>query len=187
MTANQEFVDLVYNEVGSELKQHGDFLIKLLEEDDWSFVIKSHALIEASVTNLLIRRIGEPEMTKFVKRMPLSDSESGKVVLLKDLGLLDSGLRSFIRWYSELRNKLVHNLEHIDFQLESHFASLDPNQKKSWKKKVNDIIEIPETLEKIFYSNWKIPLTLCLNKIIGECSFKGGRCEAIRKIQNMRD
>ena len=35
------------------------FFIRLVAEDDWSFVIKIHALYEAAVTKLITEKVGE--------------------------------------------------------------------------------------------------------------------------------
>ena len=39
-----------------------DFYAKLLDEDDWSFVIKANALVEAACSDALAARLHAPEL-----------------------------------------------------------------------------------------------------------------------------
>lgn len=71
------------------------FIQGLLKEDDWSFVIKLHALIEASVAHMLTARLGE-NLSEFVHGMNLRGRTS-KLSLaraLECLGLPTSATRS---------------------------------------------------------------------------------------------
>lgn len=44
----------------------------LLDEDDWSFVIKLHALFEAACTHLLLYHFKEPNLARVFSRLELS-------------------------------------------------------------------------------------------------------------------
>lgn len=59
------------------------FIIDLLDQDDWSFVIKAHAMLEAAVTELVLEHLGETRLKEVVDRLPLSDGQIGKVVIAK--------------------------------------------------------------------------------------------------------
>jgi hypothetical protein len=116
------------------LKENSDFMITLIEDDDWSMIIKSHALIESLVTELLLVVTEEPKLRKLIERLPLSDEQTGKVKMAKDYELLSPRERAFIKKLSSLRNGLVHNFENINFKLEDHVKTLsDSGQKKSWQ------------------------------------------------------
>jgi hypothetical protein len=93
------------------------FFEKLLREDDWSFLIKLHALIEAASTNVLVEALNRPELRDQLARAPLSDSEYGKLPMLKSLGIVNAPYRGFVRKLSELRNRAVHNVEHTSMSL----------------------------------------------------------------------
>jgi hypothetical protein len=95
------------------------FFEKLLHEDDWSFLIKLHALVEAASTNVLTEALNRPELRDQLARTPLSDSESGKLPMMKSLGIVSTPYRGFIRKLSELRNRAVHNVEHTSMSLKS--------------------------------------------------------------------
>ncbi len=118
----------------SDLEQKNEFMFSLLEGDDWSMIIKSHALVESLVTELIVSITEEPVLKSTIERLPLSDEQIGKIKIAKDYELLTSSQRTFIKKISELRNNLVHKFENIDFNLSEYITTLDKNQKKSWQK-----------------------------------------------------
>jgi len=122
------------DEISEEVKKNQDFLLSLLDEDDWSVIIKSHALIESLLTELIIKKTEQNSLKSVVERLPLSDEQIGKLKIAKDYGLLSAQQRSFVKKLSSLRNDLVHKFENIDFDLKTSVNELDKNQKKSWQK-----------------------------------------------------
>lgn len=120
-------------ELLSELKGKSDFMLSLIESDDWSMIIKSHALLESLVTELIVSRTEEPKLKALLERLPLSDDQIGKIKIAKDYDLLSSSERAFIRRFAVLRNQLVHKFENLDFDLVTCVQGLDTNQKKSWR------------------------------------------------------
>jgi len=113
-----------------------EFLQKLLKEDDWSFVIKSHAFIEAVLSDYITAKLGNSRLLKIFKKLNMSGSEISKISFAKELRLLNSEQISFIRLYSELRNDLVHNIENINFSLENFISKMNKQKKNSWLNRV---------------------------------------------------
>jgi hypothetical protein len=95
------------------------FFERLLHEDDWSFLIKLHALVEAASTMLLTEALNKPELADHFSRVPLSDSEQGKLSIMKALGVVDIRYRRFIRKLSELRNSAVHNIKYTNINFKN--------------------------------------------------------------------
>ena len=106
------------------------FFSDLLKEDDWSFIIKSHALLESACAEILTEHSGVPEMINIYSRLELSAKTTGKIAFLKAFDLTIDRERRFITSLSELRNLLVHNVRNTTFNLFDHVAGLDKNQKK---------------------------------------------------------
>src|SRR6266516_2976014 len=101
------------------------FLVGLwFNESDWSFVIKAHALLEAATTQLLANHLGAPGLTDTLACLPQSDPRSGRLAFLRALELLDEGELRFIQKFSELRNKLAHNVHNTRFTFVDHLATL---------------------------------------------------------------
>lgn len=119
--------------MSDELKEKSDFMIALANDDAWSLIIKSHALIESLVTELVLAKIGKDNLRGVIERLPLSDEQIGKLRIAKDYGVLSSAERKFIKKLSSLRNNLVHKVENIDFDLDEYVSTFDKGQKKSWQ------------------------------------------------------
>lgn len=133
--SKNEAIDMVkeaHSKLLSKFDENKELLFKLVEEDDWSFVIKVHAFIEAMVTELIITQISDDRIKSTIERLPLSDGQASKLKMAKELNLLNSNERKFIKLFSSLRNELAHRIENVNFTFENHIASLDKNQKKSW-------------------------------------------------------
>jgi hypothetical protein len=108
------------------------FFADLLKEDDWSFIIKAHALLESACAELLAERTGVPALIDVFSRLELSAKTTGKVAFLKAFDLAIDRERRFIVALSELRNTLVHNVRNTTFSLTEHVLAFDRNQKKSF-------------------------------------------------------
>lgn len=112
--------------------RRGFFRALLSEGDDWSFVIKTHALIEAAVSHLLGEVTGHPELVHTFSQIELSGVRTGKLAFAEVLGCLDASERQTIRKLSELRNRLVHDVSNVDFTFDDWTQSLDKNQMKAF-------------------------------------------------------
>lgn len=117
-----------------ELSIRPGFLQALYKEDDWSFVIKGHAFIEAATTHLLVSLTGDKKLRHVFSKLELSNVTTGKLAFLKAMGKLNEKERRFIRKFSELRNMLVHDISQIDFELTAYISSMDKNQQRSFAK-----------------------------------------------------
>jgi hypothetical protein len=130
-------VQLIEKEVGVR----SGFLESLREGDDWSFVIKTHALLEAAVSNLICKTLGRDELAEVFSHVELSGKQAGKMAFVKALDLLDEPDRRFISSLSELRNQLVHNIANVDFDLKQYTSAMLPNELDSFAKKFNSFSE----------------------------------------------
>ncbi len=108
------------------------FFKALLNEDDWSFIIKLHALYEAIISNLLTQKLAQPELESFIYRLELGDRTRGKLKLAKELNLLDEDERKFIYTLSEIRNNFVHNVRNTHVNLEKYFEELGKDKQKNY-------------------------------------------------------
>jgi len=104
------------------------FVEALVNEDDWSFIIKLHALFEAACTHLLLFHFNEPGIAIVISRLELSDKAKGKLALLKGAELLGNDDRAFISKLSELRNSLVHDVTNTEYSLIGLVESFNSNQ-----------------------------------------------------------
>lgn len=119
-------------ELEDRLSIPAGFFERLRKEDDWSFVIKAHALLEASLSHWISVKLGHPELLGILTHLDTSDPKRGKVGFLKKLNQLENCDSKFISALSELRNNLVHNVANTAFSFEEYVQRMDKNQKKSF-------------------------------------------------------
>ncbi len=115
---------------------HLSFVTELLQGDDWSFVIKTQALLEACITEAVLVRLGDNRIKKTVENLPLVGDEASKLQFAKDLGLLDGAQRRFIKRMAALRNRLAHRVEYVSFKFPDYVASLDRDGIKDWQDSI---------------------------------------------------
>lgn len=125
-------IDEAVSSLEMKLQIKNGFFDSLFKEDDWSFIIKAHAIIEAAVSSLITQYLGKEELVEIFSRIELSNKSYGKIIFLKYLKLLEKEERRFISSLSEIRNKLVHNIKEIDFSLIAYVKTLQKDQKESF-------------------------------------------------------
>ena len=104
------------------------FFDSLLSENDWSFVIKTHALVEACLVNAICSKLGRSELESVVARLETANKQSGKLAFAEKLGIVNRTQRRFIVALSELRNQLVHNARATGFTFEEYWAGLSEDR-----------------------------------------------------------
>jgi hypothetical protein len=115
-----------------KLRLPDNFFKDLLAENDWSFIIKLHALIEGICGDLLVFHFNEPRLGKIFSRLNMSDTSTGKLAFLRETELISSLNSKYITSLSQLRNELVHNVQNYNLNLKDMVAKLEANQKKSF-------------------------------------------------------
>lgn len=131
-------MSIAFNKMLSDLEKElsipKGFFQKIVHEDDWSFIIKLHALFESALSFLIAKSLGDDRLIDIFTELDTSNLKKGKLAFIKILGLLDRDHQTFIQKLSELRNDLVHDISNIDFDLKKHFEGLDLHQKKTFSK-----------------------------------------------------
>ena len=106
------------------------FLERLLTEgDDWSFVIKVHAVAETALTHLLTAGVGRKELRDLFASLTMGDPRRGKLAVAAKLRLLDPGRRAFFLGLGKIRNWFVHDVKSVGLRIEDFVNSLQPNQR----------------------------------------------------------
>lgn len=107
---------------------------KTLQEndDDWTFIIKIHALLEVALNHMVSGLLNRAELADIIPRLNIH-GRTGKMEIAQAFGALSDAHARCIKLVSELRKHLVHDIKHFDFDLASHVAALDKNQQEQWK------------------------------------------------------
>ena len=107
-----------------------NFFKNLYNENDWSFVIKTHSLLESVVSSLILYHFKEPSIANIISRLEMSNPKTGKIAFLKSIKLIGDCDLKYISSLSQLRNNLVHKVENISFSFEEWISKMDKNQLK---------------------------------------------------------
>ena len=108
------------------------FYAHFLKEDDWSFVIKISALVEAACTHILSYKFRHPELEDNFSYLEQGNRKVGRVALLKKAGALYEDQAKILYSLAELRNSLAHNIKNTNFNFNEYVKKLDKNQKNKF-------------------------------------------------------
>ena len=121
------------------------------DDSDWAFVIKLHALVEAAISHLLTTELKRTELEGLFARLDISNKATGKAAFVEALGLLDKPARRFMSSLSELRNKLVHDVKNVDFDLEAYVADMNAEQQSHFLNNYNLLsTEVTDDIRNLF-------------------------------------
>lgn len=104
-------------------------LTSLPQQDDWSTVIKCHALIEGAVSGMLSAALDE-RLRKIFNMLELGREDTGKLAFAKSLDMLTAEQRGFVRELSKIRNLLAHDLKHLDFTLDVYVEKMQDSARR---------------------------------------------------------
>jgi hypothetical protein len=116
-------------QIEKELGLPKGFFSGLMNEDDWSFVVKLESLLESACTYLLVKATNQPALEDVFSRIEIANKYTGKIAFIKALNLLEERDRAFVHALAALRNTLVHNVRNVaSFSFSSYIDSLDNQQ-----------------------------------------------------------
>jgi hypothetical protein len=134
--------DLLAEHLDGKLQAPKGFMLGLLHEDDWSFVIKSHALVESAVSRMLSLALDERLRASF-KKLGLRQ----KLEFAKSLDMLNANEIALVDMISAIRNKLAHDSSYLAWTLEAHVEGLEPSQRESFYVRLTTGVEEDKTSE----------------------------------------
>jgi hypothetical protein len=86
----------------------------LVKESDWSFIIKTHALIESGLTHAIESHLKRKDLSGFIASLGI-DGRTSKLALASVLVLIDKDDAELVRALSALRNACVHDVRSVGF------------------------------------------------------------------------
>lgn len=125
-TAAQAHIDTHIDSLEGDLGIPKGFVEALVKEDDWSFIVKTHALVEAVLTQLLVVAINCNAVEDNIATLPMRT----KLDFAEKLELIDGRERACIQSLLSLRNKLAHNISYVQFDLKKFITSLEPGKRR---------------------------------------------------------
>ena len=105
--------------------------LKDISEDtnDWSMVIKTGVLIEATLEKLLEVSINRLP-SEFINKLNIN-GRTGKVQLASHLNIIDSATKARIEALMQIRNSFAHKLEFINHSLSDYYEKIN-NKQEYW-------------------------------------------------------
>jgi len=125
------------------------FFDRLIEDDDWSFIIKLNAVIETSLSMVLtemftksIKRYSPTiqknvDFTDVFYKMQTGNEKQGKLNFVKACGILDDKSINKVIYLASIRNRLAHDIKNVNFNLLEYYNSLSNDQKKQFIEHVD--------------------------------------------------
>lgn len=107
-------------------------LDSLDDDDDWTFVIKMHGILEVGLNHLILSRLTEPRAAKIVSHLETNNDRRGKLAFLKAYGLLPEKALLLVKLLSDVRNVVVHDIKNFNFDLEKYLHALNKTEQNHW-------------------------------------------------------
>ncbi len=86
------------------------FILDLIREgDDWTFLLRLHALVEASLDHLVVAKLDRPVLHDWVVRHTIA-GRTGKRALAALMQAIDADQAAMVDGLSDLRNQFAHGI-----------------------------------------------------------------------------
>lgn len=188
-------MNAIFTEIKSleeRLELPSGFYTSLLDEDDWSFIIKISSLFEAASTNILSVRLNAPEIEGALSYLEQANGRCGKIIFLKKLGVIEKEQQIFMLELASLRNHIVHRIENVKFDFSEYIKSFDKNQRNkfiNWcghgiKEKIK-IKDITISRDKAVLENPKLFIWLTAAEILACLYLEVPKAEAVKTINKL--
>jgi hypothetical protein len=163
------------------------FLMDLLlvEANDWSFVIKAHALLESVVCQLIGAHLQRPSLDAVLaQRVQMED----RIEMLKALDLVDGADRTMMRLLGKIRNHLVHNVQQTDFTFAEYFANRDNRRNfvEAFGRNWPDPVAGGTSREQFVVANPRLVVWMSLMEVIIATLKAKGAAEGAARLDALR-
>lgn len=138
----REAIRQLCSNVEADIGLPNDFITNLRQEDDWSFLVKTAALVEAVVTELIIASVPDPRVHEVLTRLRMQGRD-GKIALAQSLKLLSPEQLRYVGKVCELRNGVLHDVRHVAFTFQSHLTAMAESQRREFWKALLDADATP--------------------------------------------
>jgi len=106
------------------------FLENLQHEDDWSFVIKLHAVIESTLTWCIEDTLTPLGLGDLCQNIDLSGGRVNKLSVARSLSLVEDDHVRVVKMISKIRNRIAHNIRNVRFNF-TDFIEKAPHSEKN--------------------------------------------------------
>lgn len=157
-------------QAGKQMELPDNFLEDLVKDlsgdNDWTFIIKAHAVMEGILNHILAEKLivkaapfdfKKEERLDFFTRLPIN-GRNGKAELAYSLGIIPKEMKAFIVRLSEIRNFYAHDLRNMSVSVETYVFERHRERKQefykafcpSYEKETHFFHSLPERGIKVF-------------------------------------
>lgn len=134
----KKFIEDRLDNLNAKLKTDVKTLFSLLDSDtDWAFFIQINAFAELLLSNGLKAYFQENSLDSTFEKLPLFNSSYGKTYITRSVGLISKEHEKFLQSVAEIRNKVAHDFNALDFSLDQYVSSMDKNKRTAFIKHVS--------------------------------------------------
>ncbi len=113
-----------FQAIESTLGLDSGFIQRLIDEkDDWAFLIKTTAILEAALGQVISSLLTNADLERHIRSLPM-DGRTGKIQLAADMKIIGSKAATRLRALAEIRNAFVHGLDAVKLSINEFFARL---------------------------------------------------------------
>lgn len=98
------------------------FLTRLLDVEDWTYVLQLHALIESTVARIVCAAL-PASLHEWARSLNLQAGRGSLTGLASELGLISKAERHLIATFARLRADLAHGVEHTNVDLTAYLQA----------------------------------------------------------------
>ncbi len=165
----EDVFDNSIKEISEKLNIQPAFFYFLHKEDEWTFIIKIHCILESLLSWIIPEHLKDKRFIDYCKKLGMM--KKIQLVTALDIFKNEAKIINGINFLSELRNTLTHDVTNINFSFSDYFKN-NPEKKKVfikifsyyWKPKVHIKEEIL-TREEFVKLNPKIAIWFFINQI----------------------
>jgi hypothetical protein len=125
-------ISLDVNSFEEKLGLEKGFSFALISENDWSFIIKLSALVEAACTHSLVVKFGYPEIEESLAYLEQSNNRAGRIALLRKIDAIYDNQAKTLEQLSILRNKVAHDVKSVNFRFKNYLEKCDEAQRRKF-------------------------------------------------------
>jgi hypothetical protein len=107
------------------------FVLELLDEpDDWAFIIKTSAVVESTLGQVLSGSLLGEGLDRHIRALPM-DGRTGKIQLAQDLSLIGPKSAKRLQAICQVRNNFAHGLKSLKLSVASFFSHMPESERDS--------------------------------------------------------
>jgi len=120
-------VDLLRMEIHLGLPD--GFILDLLKKgDDWTFILRLHALVETSLDYLIVAKLDYPSLHHWISRHNIA-GRTGKKTLALLIQAIDDNDGAMVEGLSDLRNQFAHGIRLMGVRLSEYIDRIDNGER----------------------------------------------------------